>query len=240
MSNTSASVRQRLQNLARRESVDFQRILTRYGIERLLYRLSFSPHWNDFAVKGAVLFTLWLPGTLFHRSTKDLDLLSRGNPNHNRIREVFEELCRLDVEEDGLFFDADSIRINDIKLEDAYRGVRVCLICFLGKTRISLLVDVGFGDAVQPKPVKASFPSLLDKENPKVLVYPKETMIAEKFQAMILLGEQNSRMKDFFDIYILSQCFDFGGERLKRAISATFERRATEVPHEMPPALEEA
>lgn len=237
MSGKSASVRQRLLNKARSESVDFQRILTRYGIERLLARLSQSSYRADFTVKGAVLFTVWLPETLFHRATKDLDLLGHGDPAHQRMRDIFEELCKVEVEDDGLLFDPASIQIDEIKPDDAYNGVRIKLIAHLGTTKIFLQVDVGFGDAISPEAVSVSFPSLLDNEEPKVMVYPKETVIAEKFQAMVFLGEHNSRMKDFFDIYILSEKFDFQGESLAEAIAATFHRRDTEIPKEVPVAL---
>lgn len=240
MKNKIASVRQRLLNLAKQESVDFQRVLIRYGIERLLHRLSRSTHRTEFTVKGAVLFSVWLPGTLFHRTTKDLDLLGRGDPSHQRVKAVFEELCGMETDDDGLVFDSNSIRLDKIKPDDVYDGVRVRLQVFLGEAKIGLQVDVGFGDTVVPEPVKVSFPSLLESEEPEVMVYPKESVIAEKFQAMVLLDEQNSRMKDFFDLYILAEKFDFQGGLLKKAVVATFARRETEIPKELPIALDEA
>ena len=240
MKNKIASIRQRLLNLAKKESVDFQRILTRYGIERLLHRLSCSPYQTEFTVKGAMLFTVWLPGTLFHRTTKDLDLLGCGDPSHERVKTIFEELCGMETDDDGLVFEADSIRLDEIKPEDAYDGLRVRLLISLGKTQIPLQIDVGFGDAVVPKAIKIPFPSLLETGRPEVLVYPRESVVAEKFQAMVLLDEQNSRMKDFFDLYILSENFSFQGDLLKKAVAATFERRRTEIPKDPPAGLKEA
>jgi Nucleotidyl transferase AbiEii toxin, Type IV TA system len=166
--------------------------------------------------------------------------LGCGDPSHERVRAIFVELCGMDSDDDGLVFDSNSIRLDEIKPEDVYDGVRVRLQAFLGKAQIGLQIDVGFGDAVVPEPVKVLFPSLLKDEEPEVVVYPRESVIAEKFQTMVLLDEQNSRMKDFFDLYILSEKFEFQGGLLKRAVVATFARRETEIPTELPIALDEA
>lgn len=238
--SSSNQILQKLRKLARAEATDLQRLLTRYGIERFLYRLSLSQHALSFTVKGAVLFSYWLPGQLFHRATKDLDLLGRGESSHQHLKVVFEDICSVETEEDGLVFDPSSLIIEAIRPEESYGGSRIRLGAKLGKTRIPLQIDIGFGDSVVPKAEHIDFPSLLDQNKPRVSAYSKASVVAEKFQAMISLDVQNSRMKDFFDLYILSKEFAFQGSEIQSTIISTFEKRATAVPKTLPSALQKS
>lgn len=231
----AASVRQRLLNLSRDRKEDFQAVLTRYGIERLMYRLARSPHGDEFVLKGAMLFTLWTGER--HRATWDLDLLGRGTIEVARLAKVFREVCEAPVDDDGLSFDARSVRGERIREDLEYEGVRIHLGTRLGAARISIQVDIGFGDAVTPRPRKVAFPTLLDFPAPELKAYPREPVVAEKFQAMVYLGMGNSRMKDFYDVWALARGFDFDGATLCKSIKATFERRRTPLPAEVPLAL---
>jgi len=233
--NLAASVRQRLMNVARAQKEDFQLILTRYALERLLYRLSQSEHRDVFVLKGAMLFQLW--GDQPHRPTRDLDLLGRGENSIPRFERIFQEVCELVVEEDGLVFNAKSVRGETIKEDQEYEGLRLTLDCRLENARIPIQIDIGFGDVVTPAASELSYPVLLDFPAPILAVYSRESVVAEKFQAMVMLGIANSRMKDFFDLWVLARQFEFQGPMLCQAIRATFERRRTPVPAEVPLAL---
>ena len=233
--NLAASIRDRLMQLARARNEDFNFILSRYGMERLLYRISKSQHERTFILKGAMLFTAWSGHP--HRATKDIDLLGTGAPDLERLREIFREVCAAVVEEDGVVFDADSVLASRIKEEANYEGVRVQLRGKLGSAVLDLQIDIGFGDAITPRPVSAEFPVLLDAPAPRLRMYPRETVIAEKFEAMLQLGIANSRMKDFFDIIFLARSFEFDGATLVSAIGATLARRGTPVPQHAPLAF---
>jgi predicted nucleotidyltransferase component of viral defense system len=233
--NVAASVRQRLMNLSRQSGEDFQFVLTKFGLERLLYRLAQTSHAEQFVLKGATLFQLWTG--LPHRATRDIDLLGFGSPSPDRLRQVFEDVCHLDVEDDGVTFLCDGIQTEEIKKGDEYQGIRIRIDARLGTARIPLQVDVGFGDAITPGPLDATYPTLLEFPPPQVKVYPRETVVAEKFQAMVTLGIANSRMKDFYDVWTLACQFDFDGLPLSAAIQATFARRMTALPKTTPLAL---
>jgi predicted nucleotidyltransferase component of viral defense system len=235
--NIAASVRQRLRNLARDRGEDFQYILIRYGLERLLYRLGQSESQDSFVLKGAALFALWSDQP--HRATRDIDLLGHGDNSIPHMEQLFRQLCDMDVEDDGLVFDAGSVLGQVIKTEEKYEGVRISLTATLERARIPIQVDIGFGDVVTPAPTKVEYPVLLDFPPPRLAAYPKETVVAEKFQAIIGLGMGNSRMKDFHDLAVIGREFSFDGELLANAIEATFERRRTELPNETPLALTE-
>jgi predicted nucleotidyltransferase component of viral defense system len=235
--NIAASVRARLTQAAKRDGEDFQYILTRYALERLLYRLSKSEHVANFVLKGALLFQFWTRTA--HRSTRDLDLLSNGAPSVTHFEEVFRQVCQEAVEDDGLEFVAASFKGEQIKEGDEYQGIRIRGEAKLGNARIPLQIDIGFGDAITPGPTEIEYPTLLDFPAPKLLAYNRETVVAEKFQAMVHLGMPNSRMKDFFDVWSLAREFEFDGEGLSKAVGATFKRRVTEVPAEPPLALTE-
>ncbi len=233
--NMAASVADRLKALAKAQHEDFGLVLTRYGLERYLYRLSQSPHNGIFILKGAMLFQLWQGNP--HRPTRDLDLLGHGDPDPEHVASIFRELCGQDVEDDGLKFDADTVHAQVMKEGEEYSGVRVKLQAKLAAARISIQVDVGFGDAVVPEPDDISYPTLLDFPAPQLKAYKRDTVVAEKFQAMVMLGIANSRMKDFYDIWTLANQFEFAGTTLSKAIQATFERRKTALPEEPPLAL---
>ncbi len=231
------SVRARLLNISKARGEDFNLVLTRYGLERLLYRLSKSSHAKGFVLKGAMLFTLWSEHP--HRPSKDLDLHGFGAPDLDRLATVFREVCDTEVEDDGLVFDQKAITADRIKEDAEYEGVRVIVAAKLGSARLMLQIDIGFGDAITPGPEDVDFPTLLDLPAPKLSAYPRATVVAEKLQAMVHLGLTNSRMKDFFDLWFLARTFDFDGPTLVEAVRATFERRRTPIPEEAPLALTE-
>lgn len=231
----AASVRQRLMNIARDRKEDFQLVLSRYALERLLFRVSLSEYRDQFLLKGATLFQLWSGQP--HRPTRDLDLLGRGDPSIERFEQLFRDVCEQVVDEDGLTFLANTVRAEQIKEEDEYQGLRVRFEARLGNARVPVQIDVGFGDAVVPGPERVTFPTLLEFPAPELNAYPRETVVAEKYQAMVSLGIANSRMKDFYDIWTLARQFEFQGTRLAASIQATFDRRRTPLPTEAPLAL---
>ncbi|MCD6416506.1 MAG: nucleotidyl transferase AbiEii/AbiGii toxin family protein [Planctomycetes bacterium] len=235
--NIAASVRQRLLNRIRQTGEDANLVWSRYAVERLLYRLSVSDYGRDFVLKGATLFMVWT-GKL-HRATLDVDLLGYGEDSSEHVQEVFCDVCRAEVEPDGLRFAPDTVTAAPIRGNQEYGGQRVTLTAFLGKARIPVQVDIGFGDVVTPKAEDVSYPTFLDFPAPRLRACTRETVIAEKLHAMMVLGIVNSRMRDFYDVYVLAQNFAFDGVMLSRAISATFERRSTALPAQLPLALTE-
>lgn len=235
--NLAASVRARLQNLARERGVEFQLALSDFAAERFLYRLGASPHAASFVLKGAMLFKLW-PETR-SRATWDLDLLGRGASGVRDVLTVVGELCTIQAE-DGIEFDPTSVTGEEIRPADDYGGIRARFEARLAEARIPMQLDVGFGDAVTPAPIRESYPTLLGHDPPEILVYPRETVVAEKLEAMVSLGMTNSRMKDFYDVHVLATHFAFRGTALAEAISATFKRRGTPIPSAEPLALTRA
>lgn len=235
--NVAASVRQRLRNRAQQRGEVFQYVLVRYGLERFLYRLSRSEAKDRFVLKGAALFALWSEQP--HRATRDVDLLGHGDNSIPHMEQLFRQICDMEVQGDGLVFLADTVQGQVISSEDEYEGLRMTLTGLLERARIRIQVDIGFGDAITPEPTVIDYPVLLDFPAPKLSAYPRETVVAEKFQAMVDLGIGNSRMKDFFDLWVIGREFAFDGELLARAVQATFERRKTEIPDETPLALTE-
>lgn len=231
----SASVRARLLHLARERGEDFQLVLTRYVNERLLFRLASSRFAGQFVLKGAALFTLWTASP--HRATRDIDLLGFGAPGEARIRQVFTEILSLDVPDDGVRFDPGSLAVGPIRKDQEYGGIRVEFAARITTAQARVQVDVGFGDAITPHARIVEFPTMLDFPAPILRVYPRETVVAEKLNAVVVLGMANSRMKDFFDVRVLARDFDFNGEVLTRAIRATFDRRGTAIPRKLPVAL---
>ncbi len=230
--NIGASVRARLLNLARERNQPFQLLLTRYVLERLLFRLSQSAHRDRFVLKGAMLMAAWFDDP--HRPTQDLDLMGFGNPDPAAMLAVFRDVCAV-VLDDGVVFDGAALTIEDIREDMEYGGLRLKTFASLDGARIRVLVDVGFGDAAVPE--ERELPVLLDLPAPRLRVYPPEAVIAEKFQAMVVLGRANSRMKDFYDIWVLATLTEVEGDRLASAIRATFDRRGTAIPDALPDAL---
>ncbi len=239
LKNTAASVRDRLYNVAQREKHDFNLILTAFATERLLYRLSRSEYASTFVLKGARLFALWAHKP--HRPTRDLDLLGFGDPSPEALRQAFESICRVHVEPDGLIFDDTTMTIEEIRSEQEYNGQRIKLTARLAQARIPLQIDVGFGDVVTPEAQILDYTPLLDSlPAPRIRAYPRETVIAEKLQAIVALDTLNTRMKDFYDISALANDFDFDGQTLCEAIRATFHRRKTPIPSELPTCLQDS
>lgn len=236
--NSAASIRARLKQRADRQQQDFNLTLTHFGLERLLYRLSISRHSGSFMLKGALLFMLWYDtrGLGSARPTRDLDLLGFGPDDVDSLAAVFRELCGIEVN-DGLVFDAASVKAQEIRKDAGYGGVRVHLVARLDGARITLQVDTGFGDAVTPAPETVRYPVLLeDLPAPCLRAYPKATVIAEKFQALCVLGMPSSRMKDYFDIWLLLR-EGLDSAELRSAIEATFARRRTPLPAAVPTGL---
>jgi predicted nucleotidyltransferase component of viral defense system len=231
----ATSVRQRLLDLSRERGEDFQLILTWYASERLLYRLGSSKHAETFVLKGAMLFPVW--DSRSYRPTKDLDLLGYGDASSERLTAIFKEICQSNVEPDGLDFDVQNIRVAEIREDQEYQGQRVQIIAYLGRARINLQIDIGFGDVITPAAEEINYPTLLDFPAPHIRAYPRETVIAEKLQAMVALGMLNSRMKDFYDTWMIARRFEFQGTVLAEAIKSTFNRRNTEIPASLPSAL---
>lgn len=232
------SVHQRLLNVSQKTGENFNLLLSRYAIERLLYRLASSDHAGQFVLKGALLFWVWqMPQ---HRPTRDLDLLGYGDSSAERLLGVFRDLCVLEVEPDGLTFLPDSIQVRPIREEQEYGGQRITMKAMLGRARIPVRIDIGFGDAIHPRAAEVEYPTLLSFPAPRLRVYPQETVIAEKLHAMVTLDLTNTRMKDFYDLWILSARFEFEGQTLVDAIKATFERRQTVFLPEVPIALADA
>jgi len=233
--NLAASVRQRLFNLAQERREDFGLVLTRYGLERFLYRLAQSQYRDQFILKGALLFELWTHRP--YRPTRDLDLEGQGENSIARIKRSFTEIMSQAVEDDGLVFDPKSLRVARIKEEQEYEGLRVNLVARLERARIHMQVDIGFGDVIVPPPKEIQYPALLNFPSPRLRAYPREAVVSEKLEALVKLGMANTRMKDFYDLWRLSQDFDFDGALLIEAIKSTFTRRGTEVPAGIPLAL---
>jgi Nucleotidyl transferase AbiEii toxin, Type IV TA system len=236
--NSAASVRARLLAHAKQHGDNYQRVLTRYAIERLLFRLSQTEAAARYVLKGAMLFVTW-PEHVF-RPTGDLDLLGHGDPDSTAIAELFTRICQVEVPDDGIRFDAASLKVEAVREAEKYQGVQLSLKGELAGAVIDVLVDIGFGDHVYPPPKRANFPSLLPElPQANILMYPPETVIAEKFEAMIRFGEANGRIKDFNDIWITTRTFSFDLPSLVEAVSGTLRRRETAIPTEMPVGLTE-
>ena len=236
--NVAASIRARLKLYADAHQQDFNLTLTRYGLERLLYRLSISPHANRYLLKGALLFSLWFDQP--HRPTRDADLLGFGPDDVESAVLAFREICQIEVD-DGLAFDPASVKGTTIRKEAGYGGVRVDVLATLDGARIALQVDIGFGDAVTPAPESVNYPVLLEGlPAPQLRAYPKYTVVAEKFHAVCLLGMANTRMKDYFDLWVLLTEGALDPSELHRAVEATFQRRKLAVPSAVPSGLSDA
>lgn len=230
--NLPASVRARLLNLAKQRGDEFQQVLTRFALERFLYRLSISPHADRFVLKGALLFDLWFD--MPHRPTRDADFLGFGTSDLDELAEAFRGIASISVE-DGIEFDTNSVRSQEIRKDAGYMGVRVTLLGSLDKARCPTQFDIGFGDAVTPAPLESDFPVLLEGlPAPRLRVYPRESSIAEKYEALVKLGIANSRMKDYFDLWVLLRDGGVDSETLGQAIHNTFERRGTSLPASTP------
>lgn len=229
--NIAASVRQRLLNRAKLDRRPFNELLHYYGMERFLYRLSQSSHSGRFILKGALMLRVWRSPEL--RPTMDIDMLGRTSNDEADIIIKIRDILAMNVIADGLTFDSDSIQVERIAEDSVYEGIRIRFPATLDSAKISIRIDIGFDDVVYPEPEEATFPTLLDFPSPRLLCYSRESSIAEKLEAMVKLGTLSSRMKDFYDIWLLSRQFDFDGGKLAEAIRLTFERRDTKLPLKM-------
>jgi predicted nucleotidyltransferase component of viral defense system len=235
--NVGASVRARLLNLSKQRNEPFELLLTQYALERLLYRLSISAYKDKFVLKGALLLRHWLHDP--HRPTRDLDLLGFGASDPELTLGFFKNICSI-AGDDGVAFDTNSLIADTVRDESGYNGLRLKCYAIIDGARIRIVVDIGYGDATEPGLNEIELPALLDQPAPELRAYPPETVIAEKFQAMVHLGLANSRLKDFYDIWVLARTYSFKDDRLARAIRATFSRRKTPIPSEPPDGLSEA
>ena len=233
--NIGASVRARLTLRARKRKENVQLVLTHYAIERLLYRLSLSDYSRQFVLKGAMLVKLWTPAP--YRATADLDLLGFGDDAPEHICAVFRNICVLEVPNDGVIFKPETLEVVITRIEVEYGGIRLTMIAEVAGARLPVRIDIGFGDVVTPSVREIDYPSMLDMPAPRLRAYPPETVIAEKFQALVFLGMSNSRIKDMFDLWTISETFSFDGNTIADAIRATFERRHTAIPTVKPIAL---
>lgn len=231
----SASVLARLLNLSKKRGEDHSLLLNRFALERLLYRVGISRHAHQFLLKGALLFALWYDDP--HRPTRDADLLGFGPDDDASLVATFRELAEMTLD-DGIVFDAASVRARSIREDNTYGGTRIHLTAHIGLARCVLQIDIGFGDAVTPPAALTSFPALLpDFEAPQLRAYPVYTVIAEKYHAMVVLGLANSRLKDFYDLMVIAQRTRLDGATLAAAMAATFARRVTTLPSVPPTAL---
>lgn len=233
------SVRARLLRITKERGEDHQQVLVQYATERFLYRLSLSPYREKFVLKGARLFEFWTGER--HRPTRDIDFLSHSSPLVSELLPIFQEICATTISErDGIVFPPDRISGEPAREGQDYQGASFKIAAQLGSAVIPVQIDLGFGDAVTPGPQIISLPTLLSMPNPRLLAYPRETVIAEKLQAMATLGIANSRMKDFYDVWYLAQRFDFDGVTLSAAVKATFERRKSGITLKAPIAFTSA
>ena len=236
--NVGASVRARLLARARAEQTDFQILLTRYALERLLYRLSVSDQRERFVLKGAMLFAIWQDDPF--RPTRDLDFLGQGDPDPATVAATIRSICSVEVPDDGVVFDVAGVEAAPIRGEHEYPGVRVRTGATIAGARLPIQIDVGFGDVITPEAIEIEYPALLDAPAPILRAYPPETVVAEKIEAIVSLGIGNSRMKDFYDLWMIAQTFAFEGDDLAEAIHRTFERRRTPLPEQVPVGLSES
>ncbi|MGY4828506.1 nucleotidyl transferase AbiEii/AbiGii toxin family protein [Sphaerotilaceae bacterium SBD11-9] len=236
--NRAASIRARLKQHTDTSKQDFNLTLTQYGLERLLYRLSISEHAPNFLLKGALLFQLWYGPA--HRPTRDADLLGFGPDDVPTLVGVFRSICGIAVD-DGIVFDPGSVAGTEIRKDAGYGGVRIDLRATLDGARLALQIDIGFGDAVTPAAQPVTYPTLLpDVPAPTLRAYPKATVVAEKLHAVTVLGMTNTRMKDFFDLWVLLHDTTLDDSELRRAVEATFARRQTDMPSALPIGLSDA
>jgi len=230
--NLSASIRARLTNKSGQARQPFAELLQYYAMERFLYRLGQSQYRDQLILKGALMFVVWRVSE--GRATMDIDLLGRFDNKLTKIEGIIKDVCRAEVSPDGLFFDPDTVKVKKIKEGADYEGIRVKFTGFLERSRVPMQVDIGFGDAIYPKPQIIDYPVILDFPKPKLRGYPIETVVAEKFEAMVKLGALNSRMKDFYDVWLMTRQFNFEGESLVKAFEKTFARRKTALPEKPP------
>ena len=232
--NIAASVRHKLLNLSRTEGRSFDTVLFAFGLERFIYRLSLSSYRNRFVLKGGMLVIFFTKNK--GRTTRDVDLLSFGEINQVDMKNTIAEILAIDVN-DGIVFDTVNLKVTPIKEDQIYGGLRIKTTAYLEKTTIPITIDVGFGDAILNPDYMIDYGSMLDFPSASIRTYSPETIIAEKFEAIIKLGESNTRMKDYYDLWMLPKSINLDPDKLQASILATFKRRRTEIPEERPPGL---
>ena len=237
--NIAASVEAKLKNICKEQKIDFRFILIRYANERFLYKLSISPFADQFILKGGNLFIVWQNGMNF-RPTVDADLLCTGKADEEYLESIFLKVCTsTNGDDDGILFDETSLEVGPIRDDTEYGGTRIVLTAYLGRAKIPLQFDIGIGDAITPAPEIVKYPVLLNGEAPEIKIYPMVTSIAEKTETMVSRGTVNSRMKDFYDIWLLSELFDHDFKTLRLAVMNTFERRDVSLPTTIPESFTE-
>jgi hypothetical protein len=236
--NYGASIRARLLAIAKKVQLQLEYLLLRYALERFLYRLGVSPYANQFVLKGASIFTIWIGP--FCRVTRDADVEALCDANPLTLIEIFKEICCIQCLEDATLFDLDSFVYEEIKKEDKYPGTRIRFNATVGGARVTLQFDIGVGDSIYPVAETMAYPSILDLPTPRLKTYPRYTVVAEKFSTMIFRGMLNSRVKDYYDLWLLAKTFAFEGSILQEAIYRTFKRRNLEIPKMFPEALTHA
>lgn len=223
-----ASVKDRLKNKSRSTGKTMQELLTAYGLERTIYRLSKSRYKEHFILKGGILLYALYDGS-YARATTDIDFLAQKISNDaEEIRQVFAEIFSTEAD-DPLRFEIGTLSVKPIAEMKKYHGVNVSIIAYLDRTSINVSIDIGFGDVIFPEKVEMDFPVVLSDESPQIYAYSLCSTIAEKFEAIVSLAYDNSRFKDFYDIYVLSTTQDFDGKELLEAIRETFENRHTSI-----------
>lgn len=237
VTNIKASIKARLANKAREIDRPFAEVLQYYGMERFLYRFGRSKYADKFVLKGALLFTAWQVPQ--RRTTLDIDFLGRYDNQVVSIESVMKDVCDVVVEPDGLVFDAKTVQGRKIKEDADYEGVRVKFIGLLQRSRIAMQIDVGFGDVIYPGTRVIDYPVILDLPKPHLNGYPVESVVSEKFEAMVKLGVVNSRMKDFYDVWLIIHQFNFDGLNLTGALKKTFDHRQTDIPNGKPLFVQE-
>ncbi len=233
--NAAHSIFQRLLHCAKTNREDFNLLLSRYATERFLYRLSVSAYSESFILKGASLLLVWTGHN--YRVTRDADFLGIGTSDTGRLAEVFRDICGITFQDDGMIYLPDSVKSEEIREHQQYKGVRITIMGLLNRARIPLQLDIGFGDVITPAPETVEYPTILDAPAPLIMGCSRYTVVAEKFEAMVKLGLANSRMKDFFDVWLLSRLFSFDGNVLRTAVKNTFAQRRTAVPESKPVAF---
>lgn len=226
--NISASVKAKLKNIFKNSNLDYEDLLKYFAMERFLYRLGVSKHRENFVLKGALMFTAW--NVKNRRITLDIDLLGYFDNKESSIIQVVKDIIDTQVVEDGVKFNPETITSQKLKEGEKYEGVRIKMKAFIGDSRISMMMDFGFGDKIYPGPVKINYPTVLDFPAPEIKGYTIESLMSEKFSAMIEKGEANSRMKDFYDIWLIKKNNLFNKEKFKSALKATFDNRRMELP----------
>ena len=235
--NLSESVYHRLKNIARQKKRPVQEVFKYYAMERFLYRLSVSPHQNAFFLKGGLMLMVWDPFS--HRATVDIDLLAKTSNNTENLERIISDICTFDVTVDGIHFLTHTLKIREAQLDTEYHGLSASFTAQLFSAKLPMRIDFGFSDSIFPQPAKVEYPVLLDFPQPKLRGYTPQTLIAEKFESIVRLGLANTRMKDFYDIWLLTQQFSLDQEELFAIIEKVLKRRDTDI-DEIPKAFTEA